>query len=88
MPPRIPPGLGLPVTTRDFNLLSLVAAEWGSEFKAPDHGIYVFDNGLRRFDSTDMGFTGFYGPVRVQNFLALESGFLLDYEDNSPIPVT
>lgn len=26
----------------------------------PDHGIYVFDGGVRRFDSTDTGTTGIY----------------------------
>jgi len=60
MPPPIPQGLGTPVTTRNFSLLEMVSRAWGSEFKAPDHGIYVFDGGVRRFDSTDMGTTGFY----------------------------
>ena len=60
MPASIPPSLGLPVTTRQFNLLDMVSREWGSEFRAPDHGIYVFDGGVRRFDSTDTGTTGIY----------------------------
>lgn len=60
MPPNIPPSLGLPVTTRDFSLLAMVAYEWGSEFRAPDHRIYQFDNGARNFDSTDTGSTGIY----------------------------
>ena len=38
----------------------MVSREWGSEFRAPDHGIYVFDGGVRRFDSTDTGTTGIY----------------------------
>ena len=54
------PRQGLPVTTRNFSLNELVRREWGSEFSAPDHAIYVFGNGQRRFDSTDMGTTGFY----------------------------
>jgi hypothetical protein len=43
----------------------MVAREWGSSFRAPNHGAYVFSNG-RRFDSTDMGFTGIYGPAKSQ----------------------
>lgn len=58
--PNLPPSLGKPVTTRQFNLLEMVTREWGSEFRAPDHGIYQFGQGVRRFDSTDMGTTGFY----------------------------
>lgn len=54
------PRQGLPVTTRNFSLNEMVRREWGSEFSAPDHGIYVFGNGARKFDSTDMGTTGFY----------------------------
>jgi hypothetical protein len=57
--PRIPPQNGLPVTTRSFSLKEMVVREWGSEFAAPDHGAYQFSNG-RRFDSTDLGQTGFY----------------------------
>lgn len=55
----IPQALGLPVTTRNFSVNEMVRREWGSEFSAPDHGIYQFSNG-RRFDSTDLGTTGFY----------------------------
>lgn len=58
--PRLPASLGLPVTTRQFSLLEMVSRSWGSEFQAPDHGIYQFANGQRRFDSTDMGITGIY----------------------------
>ena len=39
----------------------MVERAWGSEFAAPDHGIYQMSNG-RRFDSTDMGTTGIYRP--------------------------
>lgn len=58
---NIPPKLGYPVTTRTFSLLEMVARAWGSEFRAPDHGIYEFSNG-RKFDSTNMGTTGIYRP--------------------------
>jgi len=57
--PPIPPKQGYPVTTRDFSLRDFVVRAWGSEFSAPDHGIYEFSNG-RRFDSTDIGVTGIY----------------------------
>jgi hypothetical protein len=59
--PPLPSSLGHQVTTRQFSLQELVEREWGSSFKAPDHRIYQWSNG-RSFDSTDMGFTGFYGP--------------------------
>jgi hypothetical protein len=55
----IPPSNGLPVTTRTFSLLEMVSRAWGSEFRAPDHGVYEF-GGYRRFDSTDMQNTGIY----------------------------
>jgi hypothetical protein len=58
--PRLPASLGLPVTTRDFNLLEMVSRAWGSEFAAPDHRVYCWGNGIRCFDSTDMGTTGIY----------------------------
>jgi len=57
---KLPSSLGLPVSTRQFSLLELVSRAWGSEFFAPDHGIYQFANGQRRFDSTDLGTTGIY----------------------------
>lgn len=57
---RLPSSLGLPVSTRQFSLLEMVSRAWGSEFAAPDHGIYQFANGTRRFDSTDLGTTGIY----------------------------
>jgi hypothetical protein len=60
MPQPLPPSLGRQVTTRTFSLSEMVSREWGSSFKAPDHGIYVFGNGVRRFDSTDIGTTGIY----------------------------
>lgn len=57
--PRIPASLGAPVTTRSFSLNEMVRRAWGSEFSAPDHGVYEWSNG-RRFDSTDLGTTGIY----------------------------
>jgi hypothetical protein len=62
MPPLPPlsPTLGRQVTTRQFSLEEMVSRAWGPEFKAPDHGVYVFGGGVRRFDSTDIGTTGFY----------------------------
>ncbi len=51
--------LGYKVTTRDISWADLVRREWGSEFSAPDHGVYVFDGG-RKFDSTDKSNTGIY----------------------------
>ena len=59
--PPLNPALGNQVTSRQFSLLEMVERAWGSEFAAPDHGIYEFGNG-RRFDSTDMGTTGIYRP--------------------------
>lgn len=58
--PPLPASLGRQVTTRQFNLLEMVSRAWGSEFSAPDHSIYVFGDGIRRFDSTDLGTTGIY----------------------------
>lgn len=68
--PRIDPSLGTAPTTRQFSLMEMVERSWGSEFKAPDHGIYQFSNG-KRFDSTDMGTTGFYrrlGPIPPEGY--------------------
>ena len=70
MPVPIPSSLGLPVTTRNFSLLDMVSREWGSEFRAPDHGIYQFDGGVRRFDSTDTGITGIYNNNLGTNWSA------------------
>lgn len=56
--------LGYKVTTRTYSWNDLVQRAWGSEFNAPDHGIYEFSGG-RKFDSTDKGSTGFYGNGTV-----------------------
>lgn len=68
--PRIDPSLGTAPTWRTFSLLEMVERSWGSEFRAPDHGIYQFSNG-KRFDSTDMGTTGIYrrpGPIPPEGY--------------------
>jgi hypothetical protein len=59
--PFLNPDLGPPVSWRQFSLLEMVERAWGSEFNAPDHGVYQFSNN-RRFDSTDLGTTGIYRP--------------------------
>jgi len=63
----VPPELGLPVTWRSFSFKDMAIRAWGSEYSAPDHGVYEWSNG-RRFDSTDRGYTGFYqqGNTGVQ----------------------
>jgi hypothetical protein len=63
----VPPELGLPVTWRSFSFKDMVIRAWGSEYSAPDHGVYEWSNG-RRFDSTDRGYTGLYkqGNTGVQ----------------------
>jgi hypothetical protein len=62
--PPLNPALGRQVTSRNFSLLEMVERAWGSEWSAPDHGVYQFSGG-RRFDSTDYGTTGIYqrGPT-------------------------
>ena len=57
----IPVQNGKPVTSRTFSWKEMVIRQWGSEYSAPDHGVYQFSNG-RRFDSTDLGVTGIYQP--------------------------
>jgi hypothetical protein len=58
--PLIPPELGSQVSTRSYTWSEIPQRAWGSEFRAPDHGIYEFSNG-RKFDSTDKYKTGVYG---------------------------
>lgn len=57
--PALDPDLGKPVTFRQFSWKDMVIRQWGSEYSAPDHGIYQWSNG-RSFDSTDLGTTGIY----------------------------
>lgn len=54
--------LGSQVTSRDISWLDMCMRAWGSEFNAPDHGVYVFSGG-RRYDSTDRNRTGIYGVI-------------------------
>ena len=51
--------LGAQVSSRSISWLDLVMRSWGSEFFAPDHGVYEFGS-TRKFDSSDKGTTGFY----------------------------
>jgi len=51
--------LGNAPVVRTFSWLDMVMRAWGSEFNAPDHGIYEFSGG-RKYDSTDMNNTGIY----------------------------
>jgi hypothetical protein len=55
-----PNNLGPKVSTRSIDWLSMAMRAWGSEYHAPDHGIYEFGSN-RKFDSTDNGVTGLYG---------------------------
>ena len=64
--------LGHKVTTRELNWLDLCMRAWGTEWSAPDHGIYEFSYG-RKFDSTDRGITGIYNPNNNQG-LMLDGG--------------
>lgn len=71
--------LGYKVTTRKLDWAEMVRRSWGTEFSAPDHGIYEFSNG-RRFDSTDRSTHGFYG-VHAYNFLMVSNP---QYPDMAP----
>jgi hypothetical protein len=53
--------------------LDLAQRAWGSEFRAPDPGIYEFNNG-RLFASTDNGTTGIYG-VEVYDYLMVADNY-------------
>jgi len=57
--------LGNKVSTRTITFRDLAQRAWGSEFFAPDHGVYEFDGG-RKFDSTDTGSTGIYDGGATQ----------------------
>jgi hypothetical protein len=58
-PNKNPNNLGAKVSARPISWLDLVTRAWGSEFRAPDKGVYEFSNG-RKYDSTDTNNTGFY----------------------------
>jgi hypothetical protein len=74
-----PKNLGNKVKTRVINWLDLAMRAWGSEFHAPDHGVYEFSNG-RKWDSTDKGLTGLYG-VDVENVIVLDGMQYPDMRD-------
>jgi hypothetical protein len=90
--PPLNPSLGRQVTSRNFSLLEMVERAWGSEWSAPDHGVYQFSGG-RRFDSTDYGTTGIYrrGPTPVLSQVAgqitTDSGIGITTDDAVPITV-
>jgi len=73
--------LGYKVTTRLLDLNQMVRRSWGSEFSAPDHGVYEFSNG-RKFDSTDRGVTGIYGVSGI-NYLMVGDGHYPDMPSNN-----
>jgi hypothetical protein len=81
-----PYNLGHKVTTRDINWIDLVQRAWGSEFNAPDHGLYEWSNG-RKFDSTDRGKTGLYG-VDVLNSENVLIGYEVGSDTFGPVTVT
>jgi hypothetical protein len=68
-----PNNLGRPVVTRNFTFLDLAMRAWGSEFHAPDHGIYEFSNCARK-DSTDKTRSGLYG-VDVPDVLFADDNY-------------
>lgn len=72
--------LGYKVTTRRLDWNQMVRASWGSEFSAPDHGVYEFSNG-RMFDSTDRSRSGIYG-VSGTNYLMISNP---RYPDMAPV---
>ena len=68
--------LGGKVTTRNISWTDLCSRAWGSEFRAPDHGVYEFSGG-RKYDSTDPGITGIYSPNNNMGIL-IDGGRYLD----------
>lgn len=73
--------LGSKVTTRSIDWNGMCRRAWGSEFNAPDHGMYEFSNG-RCFDSTDRGTTGIYGISGI-NYLMVGDGQYPDMPSNN-----
>ena len=72
--------LGYKVNTRRLDWNQMVRASWGSEFSAPDHGVYEFSNG-RMFDSTDRTRSGIYGVSGI-NYLMAGDGHYPDMPSN------
>lgn len=77
--PNIPPELGGKVSTRNLSWSELPERAWGSEFNAPDPGIYQWSNG-RKFDSTDKNLTGIYG-VAGDTLLVIDGDQYPDMRD-------
>ena len=75
--------LGNKVVSRDISWQELAINAWGSEYRAPDHNMYVFSN-MRGFDSTDLNAGGVYGVTDV-NYLMLEDSRYPDMASNSKI---
>jgi hypothetical protein len=73
--------LGYKVTTRKIDWGEMSRRAWGSEWSAPDHGVYEFSNG-RKFDSTDRGLTGIYGISGI-NYLMVGDGRYPDMPSNN-----
>lgn len=73
--------LGHKVTTRNIDWGEQCRRAWGSEWGAPDHGVYEFSNG-RQFDSTDRGETGIYGICGI-NYLMVGDGRYPDMPSNN-----
>jgi len=75
--------LGSKVTTHAISFNDLATRAWGSEFRAPDHGVYEFSNG-RKYDSTDMNASGLYnGGISDQNYLMVGNGQYPDMPSNN-----
>ena len=70
--------LGNKVVTRTISWQDLAMRAWGSEFNAPDRGIYEFSNG-RKYDSTDMNTTGIY-------FTDNDMGIMIDNHQYPDMP--
>lgn len=73
--------LGGKVVTRTIVWGQLCQQAWGSEFRAPDHGLYENSNG-RKWDSTDQSKGGVYG-ITGTNYLMIEDSSYLDTASNS-----
>lgn len=73
--------LGYKVTSRNVDWGEMCRRAWGSEFNAPDRGIYEFSHG-RLFDSTDRGLTGIYGVSGI-NYLMVGDGQYPDMPSNN-----
>lgn len=75
--------LGGKVTTSVLTISDIVQRMWGTEFTAPDHGVYEFAGRSRKFDSTDRGRTGIYG-VEVTDGLLIDNAASRRYPDVYP----